>query len=240
MTSFARTALVLAVWFSPLMGAAPSVAEPPDPTAHTSPAGALSELLTEQIARRWQIAPEAVQLIWHQAQQAALAEHPSLVRILGQGADGWHAVVCETSDGEEFAVSVRAGYCDTVLVAKRDLSTGTRIAPGDLTVEEKFRWGPPKRDPRDRPQAGWEVRRPVAAGEIASWPAVVAPSLINAGEPVCLLWTRGTVKISMQGTALNAARHGESVRVRVPRRIGPLVGVAEGPGRVVLSVGGGS
>jgi flagella basal body P-ring formation protein FlgA len=82
------------------------------------------------------------------------------------------------------------------------------------------------------------IRRPVATGEVADWPALAPPQLIAAGESVHLEWARGTVRICLEGIALNSARHGEVVRVRVPERVGPLVGVASASGRAILSTGG--
>jgi flagella basal body P-ring formation protein FlgA len=52
-----------------------------------------------------------------------------------------------------------------------------------------------------------------------------------------IAWSRGSVRIALSGLALNSAREGESVRVRVAGRPDPLHGIAVSEGRVVLGPG---
>jgi flagella basal body P-ring formation protein FlgA len=82
------------------------------------------------------------------------------------------------------------------------------------------------------------VRRGLATGEALARPAVAPPLLVEAGEPVRLVWGAGAVQVSVVGIALNRARQGESVRARVEGRSDRLVGTATATGTVVISSGG--
>jgi flagella basal body P-ring formation protein FlgA len=124
-------------------------------------------------------------------------------------------------------------------VAARALPRGAALQAGDLRAEARTAWGPPARTPEQTPAPGWELRRPVAAGQSLAWPASAPPPLVRAGEPVRVEWRRGAVTVATSGVAQNAARAGETVRVRVPGRLGRLQGSATGPGTVTLVDGGG-
>jgi flagella basal body P-ring formation protein FlgA len=81
------------------------------------------------------------------------------------------------------------------------------------------------------------LRRPLAAGDPAEWPAATPPQLVQGGEPVTLVWTRGDVRISFPGRALNSAGRGEAVRARVDGTGGRVVATAIEPGVALLAGG---
>ena len=87
-----------------------------------------------------------------------------------------------------------------------------------------------------RPGVGWEVKRPLAAGELGAYPALVPPLAVLAGEGVELRWQRDIVRVVASGIALNSAREGEDVRVRVVGREEPLSGRVTGPGLAWLQM----
>jgi flagella basal body P-ring formation protein FlgA len=227
MTSFASAGLLIA-----LVAGAP--AAPPD-SASVDP---LFEVrVAECVAREWNVPPESVHLGWSDPASAS-ASPSERIRLIGRGSDGWFAVAIDPDGPGAAALRVRAGVDDTVLVATRPLNLGSTIRDGDLRAEKQLHWGPPSRRVDERPATGWEVRRPLATGEIVGWPAVVAPSVILSGQPVRMEWSRGGVRVLIEGIALNAARVGEIVRVRANGRREPIAGQATAPGTAVLCGGG--
>jgi flagella basal body P-ring formation protein FlgA len=231
MTSFASVGMALAM--APgLLATAP--ATPPDGAPPVPPA--VAERVAERIAGEWRVPAAALQLDWGRA-SGRQPESDASFRLVGKGADGWFVAVFDPPTSRALSVRVRAGVDDTVMVAARPLAAGTRLGPDDARPEPRLRWGPPADDAAPVPGPGWEVRRPLASGEPLVWPAVVPPQVISPGEPVRLLWVHGGVSVTLTGVALNAARQGETVRVRVEGRRNRLVGIATGPGMATLANG---
>ena len=185
--------------------------------------GEVQERVTQRIARAWDVEPAALRIEW-----SRVSEDPSsdaeLLNVLGNGHDGWFAVLLRDRDEGTRACRIRAGVADTVQVAARPLAAGTRIASGDLRTEVRLRWGPRPARPARRPRIGWEVLRPLVDGEPATPPAVVPPVLVRAGNEVELRWQRHRVCVTTRGVALNSAREGENVRVRIAGRTAPMIG----------------
>lgn len=230
MTSFVSAGLLIA-----LVGGAPVAPAAPPDSASVDPL--FQARVAECVAREWSVPPESVQLRW--SDPAGAAASPSeRIRLIGRGSDGWFAVAIDPDGLGAAALRVRAGVEDTVLVATRPLNLGSALRDGDLRAEVRLHWGPPSRDTDPRPAIGWEVRRPLATGEIVAWPAVVAPSVILSGQPVRMEWSRGGVRVVIEGIAINAARVGETVRVRATGRREPITGQATAPGTAVLCGGG--
>jgi flagella basal body P-ring formation protein FlgA len=148
------------------------------------------------------------------------------------------AAVVASPDGAPVAIPVRAGRLDTVWTATRALAAGSRLAEGDAQTESRILWGPPRGGTPERPAPGWEVRRDLARGDLLIEPAVEPPALIEPGEAVQLIWSRGTVRLSLAGRALNRARQGEAVRVRIPGRERPLTATAVESGVAEIDPGG--
>jgi flagella basal body P-ring formation protein FlgA len=198
-------------------------------------AGAAARVSAEAAARigeAWNVAPESVRLDWGGG--AAETGGNELVRILGRGRDGWFAAVLRDAAGRRSSVRLRAGIAEPVMVATRDLGAGLAVGPGDLQPSIRVRWGPPTADAGERPGPGWEVRRPLAAGDIAMTPSVRPPVLVRAGEPVTLRWQHDVVRLTASGIALNSARAGEPVRIEVAGRERPLHGRVTGRGLAAM------
>lgn len=204
------------------------------PMAVGSPAPpGLCDRVAGEIAARWQVPAERIVLEWGRLPAGPLEVGPT-PRLSGRGVDGWFVV--QLGQGEATsAVRVRAGVRDTAVVAARALASGERLVLADVRCELRPRWGPPAASTSPRPGPGWEVRRPLAAGEEITWPSAVAPPVIAAGAPVEMVWTRGSVRVSVTGIALHAARLGETVRVRLEGQ--QRVGTAVGPGLASLTRG---
>jgi flagella basal body P-ring formation protein FlgA len=189
------------------------------------------------LAREWGVSERAVRLEWGRP-SGALPGGALPFRVTGRGVAGWLVVVFDPSGRDAVAVRLRAGVEDTMLVAARPLVAGTILGPADVRPESRVCWGPPAPPSESRPGPGWEVRRALATGEALARPAVAPPLLVEAGEPVRLVWGAGAVQVSVVGIALNRARQGEPVRARVEGRSDRLVGTATATGTVMISSGG--
>jgi flagella basal body P-ring formation protein FlgA len=96
--------------------------------------------------------------------------------------------------------------------AARALRPGEVIGEADLLVRAPAR--PLARAlPADRPIAGLEVRRRVAAGR-ALTEADVGPRLVvQANAPVRMIWAANGIRLEMAGRALEGGGAGETIRV---------------------------
>ena len=212
-----------------LAGAAPARAQ----SAAQVPPG-LGAQVAAQVAERWAVAPEAVRLEWGRGALAAALTASTPFRLLGRGDAGWFAVVFEPPGGPQLAVRVRAGVLDSVVLAARPLAALTRLAPADITRQLRLRWGSAPAASA-RPEAGWLLRRAVAAGTPLDSPLAVPPPLISAGTPVRLLYGQGAVTVSLRATALQDGRLGQRILVRPDGRRLAVSGTVAGTDVVQLS-----
>jgi flagella basal body P-ring formation protein FlgA len=196
----------------------------------------IAQPLQARVAQEWGIAPERLCFEWGQLAVAGTAMESATPRIVGRGADGWFTAVLEAPGLDPVAFRFHGGVLDTVWVAARALPRGARLGAGDLRPEVRAQWGPPAREARVPPAVGWETRRPLTAGEILAWPAVVAPAVIAARDAVRLEWSRGGVRVELQGVALGPAGVGDEVRVRVEGRARPITATVVGPGRAIIAM----
>lgn len=194
--------------------------------------------VVEQIAARWDARPERVRVVWLPDSHPEEIRADAPFRIVGTGTDGWLTLRVEGDGPSGKAHRIRAGAIDTLFAAARPVAAGTILRRSDLRAEERFCWGPPANPERPRPGPGWEARANLAEGETIAWPSAVAPSLVEAGAPIRLEWEQGAVRVSLEGTALNAARLGDIVRVRIPGRPERLLGTVAAAGIAVLTDGG--
>lgn len=226
-TSFARSWLLAAA----LSGSAPFLAT--GQTADVPPR--LENRVLVRVAEVWGVAQETLHLQWGRLTLEHPLEESVSVRLIGNGSDGWFAVSFLREDGSSVATRVRVGVEDTILVAARPLDSGSELTLGDIQREVRMSWRRPRATRNAEPDVGWIVRRPIATGQVLSSPAVSQPKVITAGESVQFTWSRGAVRISMTGVALNAARLGERVRARISGRSTTHVdGIATGPGTAKL------
>jgi flagella basal body P-ring formation protein FlgA len=197
---------------------------------------ALAGRVAARIADAWRVPVEQVRLSWGRGGAAARGGSGP-VRRLGRGEDGWYVVVFDPAEPHAVAVRVRAGVERPVVVATRSLPAGATLADGDLREESRVHWGVPSPDPVLAPGVGWELRRPLRAGEVVTSPAATPPPLVLAGQPVRFEWHRGGVEVSVVGIALNNARRGETVRARLEERPARLTGTVTAAGTALLAAG---
>ena len=181
------------------------------------------EAVRDRAADRLGVERSDVRIEWSGGPVSA----PSAVRLLGSGAGGTFLAEL-TVDGDVVRRRVRVGIRTTVTVAGRDLHRGETLAEADLVRRDTVLWGGRT---VATPEAGWVVRRRIAAGSRLAEPAVSPPAVVTAGREVQLVWRSGGVEVTARAVAAGTAAQGESVAVRTEsgRR---LRGIAEGPGRV--------
>jgi flagella basal body P-ring formation protein FlgA len=197
------------------------------------PSDRLAGEAVERFAERWRVVPESIRVEWGRI-PAGLERAEGPLLVAGGGLGGWFVATVGSGDSA-VAVRVRAGVVEPTMVAARALGRGARIAEGDLEPGTRVRWGGPTAA-IDAPGVGWEVRRPIAAGETVEPPAVAPPPLIKSGDPVRMTWSRGAVSVSRVGVAINSARRGERVHARCEGRA-HLEGVVSAPGVATLPGG---
>lgn len=199
---------------------------------------ALTQRVAVRLADLWRVPVGEVRLAWGLSSDMAAPEESAPFRVLGDGAGGWYVVVFHPADSNAVAVRLRAGVERPVMVAARPLRAGAAVAVGDLREEVRVHWGTPTGDSLALPAVGWEVRRAVRTNEVVTPPAVVAPALVVAGEPVRFEWRSGDVEVSVTGIALNSARRGEQVRARLEERPARITDTVTAPGLATLGAGG--
>ena len=196
---------------------------------------AVTTRVRDAIAATWRVAPSTVTITWGPiAPTAALSDSASF-RLFGDGRGGRFVVALRTPDRREVAVTLRAGRADSVWVASRPLAAGALVRSTDAVRAAQVVFGPPL---EAGSPVGWEVRRTVAAGEPLIAPVVLEPVLIAPGDPVQFAWADGPIRIVREGIAQTRARRGQPVWARDAARGEQLRGIATGPGRARLVVGG--
>jgi flagella basal body P-ring formation protein FlgA len=197
----------------------------------------LDSAVAQAIGARWGVPAGQVRLAWGAVPAGVALAAGEPFQLAGRGLQGWFAAVLRPARPDAVALRVRAGVMRTVPVAARDLSAPGRLAASDLRREARVLWGAPASGDLEV-APGWEIRRPIAAGEVLAPPAVAPPALVVAGQPITLRWRRGAVEVTLPGTALHAAREGETARATVAGRPGRLEGRVTGPGTITLGGGG--
>jgi flagella basal body P-ring formation protein FlgA len=183
-------------------------------TATGDPAPAATIRVARAVAERWKVSPERVRVEWESPVTDGSISPAATVELWGSGAGGhWTVIFHADSGAAPVRVRVRAGVETQVAVATRSLSRDAVLSDADVAISSVVLWGPPQ-DSAELPAAGWVTHRVIAGGEQLREPAVSKPALVRAGDGVSIEWRRGTVAISMRGTAAGSASLGERVWVR--------------------------
>ncbi len=179
--------------------------------ADTTPAFAAQ--VAGAVAAQWGVAPEQVRLEWGRM-PAGAGDSTASVQLRGTGADGWFVALVTGATGTT-AVRVRAGTEAVMPVAARALPVRHVVTEEDLGWTARIAWGAPIADTLPNP-VGSLVKRALAAGEPLVAPAVGAAPLVQAGQPLVLVWQSGAVEVEMAAVALGTAGLGETVRAKGP------------------------
>ncbi len=186
------------------------------------------------IARTWTVAAELVQIEWGRTGATAAIGPDAGFRLFGGGRDGRFVVAVKTRSGAETAIGVRAGLRDSVWVAARPVSAGTRLASADLRREQRLLWGAPP--PRGTPSpVGWVAEQAVREGDLLRPPVIAEPSIIAVGDRIRFVWEQDGLQIVREGVATTKARRGDRVIARDPNRQESIQGIATGPGTARLA-----
>jgi flagella basal body P-ring formation protein FlgA len=189
----------------------------------------LAARVADAVARAWGVDTAGLVLSWG---SGSLADMPDTAafRLFGRGDGGWFAVTVEPANRPPKAIRLRAGTAVSRVVAARALRPGMRLTEADLRQEPALRWGPPPAAEEPVPAPGWIVKRMVSPGDPLDRMRVEPPPVVAAGQPVRVSWNQGNVSIALEGTALNDATLGGTVRVRTGERVGVLTGTVTAPG----------
>lgn len=227
MTSSASVVLAL------LLAAGPS--GPESRSDESQVPEALAARLVERIAAEWGAPASAITLSLGILPAGPPLAADAAIRLSGTGAGGWFVV--RLGDGSHATLlRVRASIDEDLPVAARVIAAGKELAADDIRLERRRHWGPPAHRGRAAAEPGWVARRGVGEGERLVPPAVTPLGWVEVGGPVQLSWARGAIHIALEGTALNAAGDGETVRARVPGRMAVVQGMMTAPGRATLNV----
>jgi flagella basal body P-ring formation protein FlgA len=204
-------------------------------TAPAQVCQAIEVRVAEVIARAWRVSPDNLKMRWGGARGAADLPADTEFRVVGNGLDGWFAVVFECLNRPAFAARIRVGVVEQVPVAARGLQPGQTLTAQDIAFESVVRWSPPPAVQEARAEPGWHVRRFIAWGEAIVGPSAVPAPVVHKGERVKLTWKRGVVTVAMDGVALHDAPSGHLVNVRLKGDRGMSRGIVTGPGHASLS-----
>lgn len=186
------------------------------------------------IARTWTVAAGQVRIEWGRTAATAVIGPDAGFRLFGGGRDGRFVVAVKTRSGGETAIGVRAGLLDSVWVASRPVSAGTRLAASDLRREERLLWGAPPPRGTQSP-VGWLAERTVREGELLRPPVIAEPPIIAVGDRIRFVWEQAGLQIVREGVATSKARRGDRVTARDPNRQESIQGIATGPGTARLA-----
>ena len=181
------------------------------------------------VSRAWNVDTAGLVLSWGSGSLLGVPD-TSGFRLLGRGEDGWFIVSVEPVDRPARAIRLRAGVTVRQQVAVRVLKPGMHLDEGDYREEPHVAWGPPSPEDQPLPTPGWIVRRMIGPGDVLDRFRVAPPPVITAGQPVRILWNQGNVSVALEGTALNDAAMGATVRVRTGQRVGMMTGTVIAPG----------
>lgn len=233
--------LLLVLAGATVVGAAPVQAQrAPAPAALASrdapvADATLADWLPGEIARRWAVAADRIELDWGDTPARIRARAAEGAELAGGTTGAWTVSVPAHADDGPRRVLVQAGLRTRVPTAARELSRGAELTTDDVVWREQVIWGPPGAPLTD--PVGLRSQRRISTGETLEEPSVAPGPWVESRDPVEVVYERGPVTIALRGTALADARPGERVHVRLEdgRRV---QGRTVGPGRVALDAGG--
>lgn len=137
---------------------------------------------------------------------------PANAQLWGRGSLG---VRCEAPSPWSFYLGYQNHLIGPALVATRPIAARESPTAADIELRQIEYTQSPDLYPRTLP-ADARVNRPLAAGQaiVVGW--LTLPTVIQAGRKVRLQTRTATFTVSQEGTALNTATPGESVRVKTP------------------------
>lgn len=137
---------------------------------------------------------------------------PANAQLWGRGSLG---VRCAAPSPWSIYLTYRNRLIGPALVSTRPIAARELAQSGDIELRQIEYTQSPDLYPRSMP-ANARLNRPVAAGQaiVVSW--LTLPSVIRSGSKVRLQSRTPAFRVTQEGTALNTAAPGESVRVKTP------------------------
>jgi len=195
---------------------------------------ALQRVAIAEVARQWAADSTAITLVWgHVPEAASFADQPD-VKLIGRGDGGWFVAMFTAKGHGPFAVRVRAGARDSTLTAVRTVDSGRPLASEDMKYVPTTRWGPPPDRSRPVVAAGWLARHTILSGSELDESVASPPPLVRVGDQVRVEWQRGAVRVTLDGTALDAGGLGQAIRIRINQNRGEKSGIVLATGLVRL------
>lgn len=123
-------------------------------------------------------------------------------------------VSCEGTVDWSIYVRASVAVFDEIVVAGRPLSRGSKVAPGDVELlrQDLTRLTSGYYSSLEE-VVGMELRRPVRTGTVLSRSMLKQPILIRRGEKVSINAVTGSVRVRMEGKALESGARGELIQV---------------------------
>ncbi|MEN0025132.1 MAG: flagellar basal body P-ring formation chaperone FlgA [Candidatus Dactylopiibacterium sp.] len=142
---------------------------------------------------------------------------------------------CVQGPPQSLYVASRVRIQGQVVMATRHIGTGQTIDAADLQLTDADLGGlPPDVILQPGAAAGRVTRASVSPGRPLQERHLQQELVIQAGQPVRLVFESDALSVSNEGTAINSAARGQPVRVRLPG--GRVVsGTAQAEGRVSIS-----
>ena len=199
------------------------------------PAG-LEHRVATDIASRWNVPVERVVLAWGWIESPNDLREETEFEIRGGVDNTRFVIVFGRHHGPPMVTRMQAGVRLAVPVAARPLLRGDIVDSVDLEISDIVTWRVPDMTAGewDLP-IGWQVRTSIARGDPVQRPAAWPPPAVQAGQTIQVVWSRGPVHVVMAGTALNRAREGQRVRVRLDGGRGNVSGIVTAPGNAQFS-----
>jgi len=206
-----------------------------DTVSEWEPPEEISHEIRVRVAAKWGASPTDIHLEWGRVRAVRFPTEVGEIELLGGGRNGQWVVAFRPSNPKEDGTSIplRTGVTRIEPFARKGLARGDVLEPENMEYLPQLHWGPPDALPQ-LAEAGWVAQRRIEAGGHLTVPAVRPPQMVVSGRPVQLIWTSGSVKISLKGQAVGSAAMGERVFVRTEEGH-RMSGIVTGPGTVLLS-----
>lgn len=192
--------------------------------------------IKEMIGRRWRVPLGDVHLRWGAAPEGYEVNANAHFRLVGEGSDGWFAVIFRNPGTPGAAIRLRAGVNYRMPVAARRLFAGRVVGDEDIVFQRVTYCGPPAPGMRRVVEPGWRVMKDIDPGAQLSPPIVLPQRVITSGDTVRLQWKRGVITVALQGIAVHDAAMGERITVSLRGGRGESSGIVTGPGKAALDV----
>jgi flagella basal body P-ring formation protein FlgA len=187
------------------------------------------------VAEKWNTSPGDIHLQWGQPRNPESLELVTGVELLGSGRNGrWIALLSVPGmEGDKVSVPLKTGVTMVQPYSKVPLVRGEVLEPANMEFQTGVHWGPASELP-EAAEPGWVAQRRIEAGERLLPPGLRPPDLVISGRLVELVYTSGSLTISLQGKAVGSAALGEQVYVRTNEGH-RMAGIVTAPGTVLLS-----